>query len=299
MSNININDSKLYNIKLASLSLLALALCTCARPLDYSEIKNLEREAFEPLYLQPDYEVVELRWDIIRQQDRNVVNDSTSETEAVDYHYLGFDLGNGLFFDLNQNLGFRVLQLLSADRTDFELISSTYPFDKQAERILEMRQDSFCVHYFNFFGKKKTRCRVINQMQDTLKIMNGKRRYTKVENFADSLVWKSKRRPISIIKQESDSLFLVGRKKLNHSFRISEDGINLDDDYLVRLDETKKEIQVYRQRRQRPVLLYRIIKGNNSFYIYNKRYYGFKVQLDDRQLSLFNGKRVVRRMELL
>ena len=91
--------------KILLLTLPFLLLLSC-NPLDLSTLDQDIK--FEELDLKVSYELEDLRFDVIRQQTSDATSDvGDTDTEDVPYHPFGFDLGNGLFYDLNGNLGFK------------------------------------------------------------------------------------------------------------------------------------------------------------------------------------------------
>lgn len=94
-------------MKYKSLSLLLLIICGCTT-LNKTIIENTDRSIFQPLVLIPDYDICNIRIDLIRQTNKEQVNDSATEAEKIPYHPVGFYLGNGLFLDLNDNLSLLV-----------------------------------------------------------------------------------------------------------------------------------------------------------------------------------------------
>jgi hypothetical protein len=96
--------------------------CVSCATLNVDEIRNLHKTAFDPLELKPGYETNNLRIDLIRKTFTENVSDSVTETKDTPYHPLGFDIGNGLFYDINENLCLRLDFLLgySSDK-NFEI----------------------------------------------------------------------------------------------------------------------------------------------------------------------------------
>ena len=95
--------------------------------------------SLEPLQVEIDYEVYLLRIDLIRQTTKEEYTttdwegNTVEETEIVDtpYHYLGVDLGNGLFLDSHNNLSINILKLLGIDREDdFKIVRGGIVYEK-------------------------------------------------------------------------------------------------------------------------------------------------------------------------
>ena len=98
-----------------------------------------EQISLEPLQVEIDHEAYLLRIDLIRQTttEEYTTTDSQgntvtqTETVNVPYHYLGVDLGNGLFLDAHNNLSFNILKLLGIDREDdFKIVKNGIIYEK-------------------------------------------------------------------------------------------------------------------------------------------------------------------------
>jgi hypothetical protein len=74
----------------------------------FEDIKKIN---FEHSVLIPDYDIKDLRIDIIRQTE----DDGPCDSDDVDYHSVGFYLGNGLYIDFNDNISLLVPELLEFD----------------------------------------------------------------------------------------------------------------------------------------------------------------------------------------
>jgi len=88
---------------------LFLFLMTSYTTINKTSNENTPKKDFKNLVLIPDYELYNIRIDIIRQTE---INPSTNETENKPYYPIGFYLGNGIFVDLNDNVSFLVPKLL-------------------------------------------------------------------------------------------------------------------------------------------------------------------------------------------
>jgi hypothetical protein len=104
------------------LCVIFILICSACSTLIITEIQSLNKHDFDSLILKPGIEPNELRIDVIRQTYEQNVTDSTKETKDSPYNPLGFDLGNGLFYDLNGNLSFKINYLLNySSDSDFEV----------------------------------------------------------------------------------------------------------------------------------------------------------------------------------
>ena len=90
-------------------------LLSCCQRFSTQELSELPLAEAGPLQLTPSFELFEWRYDLIRQQEAFSDSEGNPYYRNVDYHPVGFDLGNGLFLDMNDNLSFRVDRLLGID----------------------------------------------------------------------------------------------------------------------------------------------------------------------------------------
>ena len=132
--------------------LLFPLFCISCATLNVDEIRDLHRTEFNPVELKPGYEINNLRIDLIRRNYTENVNDSVTETKDSPYHPFGFDLGNGLFYDMNENLCLKLDYLLgySADK-DFEIHESYRANHKRGINVYRFCNDTFKVNYM--YGK--------------------------------------------------------------------------------------------------------------------------------------------------
>ncbi len=130
------------------LYILILVLSSSCANLNISEIKNLEKAKFDSLRLRPDREINNLRIDLIRQTYEESINDSIKETKDTPYHPIGFDLENGLFYDLNKNLCLRIDFLLDfSSNKDFELQKINNPEKHREIIIYRFNNDTLTTTY--------------------------------------------------------------------------------------------------------------------------------------------------------
>jgi hypothetical protein len=114
------------------LIVLLLILTGCAT-INLADLpKEEDRVPFDPLEVTIAYDVYCIRLDLFRQtrtrtkRVRNADGDwvTKTETEKVPYHFLGVDLGNGLFFDAHKNLSIDLIRLLKLDELEeFTIVS--------------------------------------------------------------------------------------------------------------------------------------------------------------------------------
>ncbi len=89
-----------------------LCLWSACTSLNKAVVSNSDkREGLQKLHLSAGYDVYQLRVDLIRQVTSNYAGNNNYQTSPIPYHYLGVNLGNGLFYDANHNLTLNLNQL--------------------------------------------------------------------------------------------------------------------------------------------------------------------------------------------
>ena len=108
----------------------------------------MEKLPLEPLELTPGYDLFMIRMDLIRERESTGNAAAGPVTRDAPYHRLGFHLGNGLFFDLNENLCLLVPDLygINVDE-DFEIEEQTSP---QRRNLYTMKGNVFRQRFGSF-----------------------------------------------------------------------------------------------------------------------------------------------------
>ncbi|MCB1315064.1 MAG: hypothetical protein KDK27_03875 [Leptospiraceae bacterium] len=131
------------------LTVTALAGCRSLEPTDIPDAGSLL--PFDPLRVELAWDVFGMRVDMRRQTRTYTTTrmDSSGQmiteqrTEPVPYHYLGVDLGNGLFLDANLNLGMDIIKLFELEnkasftivKTDDSFFGGSTTFRKNGNRV--------------------------------------------------------------------------------------------------------------------------------------------------------------------
>lgn len=275
------------------LTILVLLISSCAT-LNIDEIKDLQRTEFDTLQLNPDRETNNLRIDIIRQIEVEIVNDTTTETVDTPYNPIGFDLGNGLFFDLNQNLGLRIDYLLkfSPDH-NFEITRMTRPERNRGIIVYKFRNDSLTVNYPSRKKAYYNYRRIVVNDSVSYKYKN-RLNYSIVENDS-SLIYYGKRRKLGAIRKLSENQYYQnsGRRKEEYQLRGNE--IFLRKYFLVSLINNNKTLEIKRQGNRENRIFFTIEKSKDNIFIYNKKYSGIKIELKENNITIYQNKKQIAR----
>jgi hypothetical protein len=293
-----INFNRKFLTRLAILYILVIVLSSSCGTLNISDIKNPDKTRFASLTLVPTWEANDLRIDLLRQHYEKDITDSTQATEETPYHPIGFDLGNGLFYDLNKNLCLRVDHIMDFSKTDnFEVQKITRPDKNKRYIAYRFINDSLFVQYP---PQRKFRYRYhIKNHHDSVAFMFNKRlKYALVENDS-SFIYSGRRREWDVIGKVDSGNFYLNNKKWKQDYKIKGNEIFLENAYLISLtnNDTRIEIKSHRKNR-RDRVLYTIEKNSNKLFIYNKNYAGILVEKDGNILTIYRNKTLFEKYEL-
>ena len=270
-------------IKFIFVFIVLIGFAQCKAVLDIEEIKSLNKETFDDLTLKPDYDVYKQRIDVVRQSK----GDSANTDE--EYHNLGFNLGNGLFYDLNENLSFRFDYLFDIQpNSDFKItvINDSARYRRNYQTVV--RNDTLFTY---FYRKKKEYYQYhVKKHDDSLCLFYKHRQYGTILSSDTLLAIKGKRFVFNKINKQTDSLFTQKFRFYEAKYELKNNTIKLDRRYLVSLSPDKKMINIQYQGRRRSYPLYTIVKGDNKLFVFNENYFGQKLQFHGNKLRLYHFK---------
>lgn len=269
-------------------TIIILLISSCAT-LNISEIKNLERIEFDSLKLSFGRETNNFRIDLIRQNHIEIVDDSTTNIRDTPYHPLGFDLGNGLFYDLNENLCLRVDYLLGfSSDYNFEMSKINRPGRNKGIIVYRFNNDSLTVTYPP--RKKANYNYHLVRIKDSVSFMyNNRLKYTIVENDT-SLIYCGKRRKLDIIYKLDANQYYQKIRRRKENFQIKGNGIIIKNDYLVRLTNNNTTLEIKRLGKREDRILYTIEKSKDKIFIFNKKYFGKKIDYDENSITIYQDR---------
>ncbi|NPA35786.1 MAG: hypothetical protein GXO47_02945 [Chlorobi bacterium] len=281
-----------------------LFVSSCAT-LNVSEVKNLDKQKFEPLNLKPDVDVDQVRIDIIRHKveyyyvdtepnslensltrDSLFVNTKTKKSN-VPYHPMGFKLGNALFYDLNGNLCLRIDELFGVEDTSFVLEKIKYP--KRNKGIYKRKVENDTVSTSEPLSRKYSYRFHRVYVGDTLKVQRKNRIKYYVVNH-DSTLTYIKGLTKKVIHKIDNEHYYVNRNNKFNQFVLEDNEIRIQKIYLVRETDDGKTIEILKYRKKRPYVLYWIEKGDNKIFIYDRFYSGKKLEMRGDTLNLYANK---------
>jgi hypothetical protein len=261
---------------------------SCAT-LNVDEIKNLHKTAFDPLELKPGYETNNLRIDLIRKTFTENVNDSVKETKDTPFHPFGFDLGNGIFYDINENLCLRLDYLLgiSQDR-NFVVHESYRANQKRGITVYRFCNDTFKVNYM-YGNNLHYRYHLVSEANGMTLMYKKRTKYSIELNDTFAIYSENKSKPGIIRKVDTDQYDLIIRRRKDH-FRKTGAGLILDKNYIVSLSDDNLTLEIKNPYKKKNNVLYTIVKSDKQQFIYNKRYSGLKIEMNKDSILLFRNK---------
>ncbi len=272
-------------------------LSSCAT-LDIAEIQNLNKITFDTLTLKPASEVNDFRFDIIRQTYEKQVNDSTKETKNTPYKTLGFDLGNGLFYDLNKNLCLRTDYLMGINpHKDYEFEIINRPIKNKNIKKYSFQNDTLS---YSYPPKEKVYYNYHCYGTPDSMAYHYKRRFKYAIVRTDSSIsYNSKRRKWDEIKKVNDTLYYINKRRWKREFTIHKNEIKLEREFIIQLSDDHKTLKILRQGARKNWEAYTLVKSTNKLFIYNKKYSGYIFEIKGETLNLYNNATYLRKFKIL
>lgn len=280
-----------------ALCLLFPLFCISCATLDVNEIKNLNRTEFDPVILSPGYEINNQRIDLIRKNYTENINDSVTETKDSPYHPLGFDLGNGLFYDLRDNLCLKMDFLLGYKaESNFE-IHEYRANHKRGTTMYRFFNDTFKTN--SILGKNlHYRYHLVSET-DGITVMYKKRTKYSIAFTDTSVIYRENMSKPRIIQQVGKDQYDLNIRKRKDHFRITGSDVFLDRDYIVSLSTDRLAFEIKNPHKKRNNVLYTLVKSDNRLIIFNKRYSGSKIEMNKDSILLFRNKTLWTKYELI
>lgn len=254
--------------KLAFL-LISLSLTACAT-LKKSDVEPDIRTIPEPLSTTHDYDIYNLRVDVIRQQMATIVND-VYMAEPMPYHKIGLRLGNGLFFDLNSNLGIDLAEMFNLEEgRDFIITKTYYKADgslSNKQTFYRRENDFFCVSNTSTPAFVSGKCLKIEQSADSLSFSKKNREMYTIASSEGQVTLSRRNRTLNKLKKNPGGQYASGVKRPGKVFHADSSVVYLDKDYLVVHDDEKREVRVYLKKIKKNRLVKTVVAGDGTILI--------------------------------
>ena len=280
------------NVKPLLLTLSLAIVATACSTLNPREIQNLNRVAFAPLELAPSVEPTDLRLDVLRQV-RTTHDNSGTHYYPISNDPLGFNLGNGLFYDLNENFSLRLDELLGyASDQPFALQKMEVPLPNQGYRTYTFVHDSLTRN-----SSEKSRSHYLYHRvgpPDSVSYMNGNALDYVIVRRDSVLACRNRRKVKKEIIGLGEGRFTLEVGRREYDFVQKNDQIDLQSHYLVALSDGDKIMTIYRlNRKGRRNSLYTLIRSRDALYVFNGKLRGQKIIFENGGISVFQNKKLV------
>ena len=264
-------------MRFLALPTLLLLTVSCAT-LDITGLQQGEKEAFEPLILKPSLEATGLRIDLIREQESYRVNDSIEEMRDSPYHPLGFDLGNGLFYDLDGNLSLRLEDLLGVRGNPCYSISHTRRKRQLwADQVFTFCQGELTVAYPP--GKRERHVLRLEFDGNSTRVMHRIRLDYAVDFNDQTIVYRGKRRKWDTLHKRDENHYYRAKFLWRENYLLEGGHLDLNRKYLIELINQDRTLRVLRPGLFGYRTLTTIEKSGDNLYLFER--------------GGFRGKRIV------
>jgi hypothetical protein len=234
--------------------------------------------------------------DVVRQQTSHTTG-NTVDYRDVPYHPLGFDIGNGLFYDLNGNLSLRVNYLLGLeDDPAFTIRKEDVSRGRRGIEYYTFRQDSLLK---SFEHTDRVVPLLVREGRPDSLSFDG--RFTR--NFAivqrdSSVVYRGKRRARDILRQQSDGTYSLDRWLSSREFQKKGNTVELGKHFRIELTNHDRTILVWGQTLFSKRILFTIERGPDKILVYNQQGAGKMIKLGEEKFALYRNRTLLDRYSL-
>ncbi len=272
------------NSKIFFLSIFAFAILQSCSPVLEQNITNLEKIDLEPLKLEPGYDLYSIRLDVIRETETSA--GGQGGTQFASYNRLGFHLGNGLFYDLNNNLSILVDKLYEIkENENFEITERVTP---QRRNRYTKEGNTYEERYGTFLASTQMTRFERDEEDGSLIIRESLLSKLRIYESEDELLMKYPLGKTAIrwdgkgyeVKQ------LFGRRNFVQIGK----GVDLDGRYYI--TQRNNRIEIFRNRSfsNKRNLLFTIIQGEDEIIIYNKKNRGFRMIKNGNKIEYLRNR---------
>lgn len=269
---------------------LSVLLSSCSVQ-NMTGIRSMKHDKFEPLMLKPAIETNNLRIDVIRQSEEERENDSVVTSKDSPYHPLGFNLGNGLFYDLNENLSFRIDELLGVTGSDCWSLERLEGRRRlRADYRWTVCGDTLTVNYPPGRRKKYLHHLVRDGKTTSVKFRN--RLLYAIDSDTGRTVYRYRTRKLAVIDKDGEYGYIVRKGLGKDYFRLQENRLLLKRDYIIELTDSNQKIKIIQPGWFNNRVLLTMEKSGKNLYLYDRNYHGWKFESGDNGIILHRNGRI-------
>jgi len=268
---------------------LSFASCYFYRPLSLAEIEEVESNSVQNFRLYPATESHHKRIDLIRQTETETDSNDDCETVDVDYHPLGFDLGNGLFFDLNGNLSLRIDSLLGIQKGENYRIRQTDW--SAAPRVVFYEDEQYCYSRQAKSGQTREFCTgQIEYKENGLQYFWNDNLQYSIEEKEDTttLTYRLFQYSVHLFKERDNHFFTKGLFN-DRNYSIDNGVLNLRNRYTIQHNPQTKAIEIYTRGLRRNRLSHQIKIGEDAIILYGNTVIGKKITYSEDGFAVYHG----------
>ena len=246
--------------------------------------------------LNPTYDLFNLRFDIIRQTEEIEKNDSTKKRENVDYHKLGFDLGNFLFVDLNGNLVLRIDQMLGiTEKEPFTLLKETPQFWSNSYGKIYYRYTDGQFSSKTFFNRRFWEQFHTEKFGTSVEVYRRNHYVCSIEQDFDGLYYKYGNMRINQIYNGGNQHYNTSKHTFWGTEYFLENGAAyIGRQFIIDTNDQERTVEIYgwsRHRKFRP--LYAIKLNDREMIIHSRWNNGYYIEYSPTEVKIYHRHRLV------
>ncbi len=262
--------------------------------LNKSEIGQAKLIEPEDVKLKPHLDVYGERLDVVRKTvDRE--GGETGSGEDMPYHDAGFYLGNSLFYDLNGNLSFLVLDAMGlTSHLNFTVrkVNHKQPFDR--ETVLKRDSTAFSAKVEKGIGFSSY---VTVIQTDSLTELSKGKLGTKALLLKRNGSYEYKQVLAGETLRKTKSGYTIKSFFNTDNFEKKINEVYLKDDLVIK--KQGKVIAIYKRTWGSNKLIYEMKFTEGTSYIYNDKYRGFKIEKDGNSLKVYKNQKLIHTYTLI
>lgn len=286
-------------MKKGLLLVVSLLFLVSFSPINSEHSSKSEAAIFQRLELKVAYELEELRVDIIRKEETSCDADGNSTTEDVPYHPLGFDLGNGLFYDLNGNLALRLKHLFQWDGlNEFSLKRIGRVQSNRGIELRKVSERAICREWRGILGNDRSQCLDVYDRDGLVQVSrNGRFCYQIVEEEGQVKYSRNRNgRRWTRLVEEDEQTFVEQIRNRRRDVYTQEDGeVRLGRDILLKIGDSGTKVEIYRLRRYNlePRLIFTLERKGQELLLKDRRRLIRRIALEADKVTVYGRRRAL------
>jgi len=263
---------------------ILIAFISGCKVLSSDDIRKTPKIELDALELYPSVEPNFLRIDVLRQQETTTTGEVTT-TSDVPYHPFGFDLGNGLFIDLNMNICFRMDSLIGIPPFQNYMLEC---FSNKKNLLIEKyRYENDTMYEVKPKTGKIIQKYHVENYGDSIAYFDGKRFDYAISRTEKQINFYPNRRYREIIYKESDNEYALRiSNKRQRVYLLEENNLHLGNGYTLKMSNDRKKMVLWDTHRRRQSLLYIFEKAHDRIFVYDLNFSGKVIYFSQNTLQI-------------